>query len=76
MQASFTDLVGTAVVPAHCFDSDELTDLATALDTTVAVDCTGLLASLPQGDFGNGILSSQDRCRDLSGTLTYGWSGC
>ena len=36
MQASFTDLVGTAVVPAHCFDSDELTDLTPALDTATA----------------------------------------
>ena len=33
MQASFTDLVGTAVVPAHCFDSTELTDLTPDLDT-------------------------------------------
>ena len=31
MQA-FTDLVGAAVVPAHCFDSTELTDLTPALD--------------------------------------------
>lgn len=36
MQASFTDLVGTAVVPAHCFDSAELTDLPPALDTATA----------------------------------------
>ena len=35
MQA-FTDLVGTAVVPAHCFDSAELTDLTPALDTATA----------------------------------------
>jgi hypothetical protein len=33
MHASFTDLVGTAVVPAHCFDSAELTDLTPALAT-------------------------------------------
>jgi len=31
MQA-FTDLVGTSAVPAHCFDSTELTDLTPALD--------------------------------------------
>ena len=37
MQATFTDLVGTAVAPAHGFDSDELTDLAPALDTATAV---------------------------------------
>ncbi len=37
MHASFTDLVGTAIVPAHCFDSDELTDLTPALDTATAV---------------------------------------
>lgn len=36
MQA-FTDLVGTAVVPAHCFDSAELTDLTPALDTATVV---------------------------------------
>ena len=38
MQASFTDLVGTAVVPAHCFDSEELTDLTPALDTATNID--------------------------------------
>ena len=38
MQASFTDLVGTAVVPAHCFDSAELTDLPPALYTVTAVN--------------------------------------
>lgn len=37
MQASFTDLVGTDVVPAHCFDSAELTDLTPALDTATSV---------------------------------------
>ncbi len=37
MQASFTDLVGTAVVPAHCFESDELTDLVPALDSVTAI---------------------------------------
>ena len=37
MQASFTDLVGTAIVPAHCFDSTELTDLTPALNTATAV---------------------------------------
>ena len=36
MQA-FTDLVGTAVVPARCFDSTELTDLTPALDTAAAI---------------------------------------
>ncbi len=36
MQATFTDLVGTAIVPAHCFDTDELTDLTPALDTATA----------------------------------------
>ena len=37
MQASFTDLVGTAVVPTHCFDTAELTDLTPALDTATAI---------------------------------------
>jgi len=36
MQA-FTDLVGTAAVPAHAFNIDELTDLTPTLDTA-AVD--------------------------------------
>jgi hypothetical protein len=36
MQA-FTDLVGTATLPAHAFDIAELTDLTPALDTA-AVD--------------------------------------
>ena len=35
MQA-FTDLVGTAAVPAHGFDIDELTELTPALDTATA----------------------------------------
>jgi len=34
---TFTDLVGAAVVPAHCFDSTELTDLTPALDPATAV---------------------------------------
>ena len=34
---TFTDLVGTVVVPAHCFDSTELTDLTPALDTATDV---------------------------------------
>ncbi len=33
MQASFTDLVGTAVVPAHGSETHELTDLTPALET-------------------------------------------
>ena len=37
MQASFNDLVGTAVVSAHCFDSTELTELTPALDTATTV---------------------------------------
>tara|TARA_B100000686_G_C15996929_1_gene574757 strand:+ start:231 stop:452 length:222 start_codon:yes stop_codon:yes gene_type:complete len=36
MQA-FTDLVGSVVLPAHCLDSTELTDLPPALDTAAAV---------------------------------------
>lgn len=36
MQTSFTNLVGAAVVPAHCFDTTEFTDLTPALDTTSA----------------------------------------
>ena len=37
MQASFTDLVGTSIVPAHCFDTTELTDLTPALDGTAGI---------------------------------------
>ena len=33
MQTSFTDLVGTAIVPAHCFA--ELTDLTPAFHTAM-----------------------------------------
>jgi len=36
MQA-FTDLVGTAAVPAHAFDIDELTDLTPTLDTAADI---------------------------------------
>ena len=35
MQA-FTDLVGTATLPAHAFDITELTELTPALDTATA----------------------------------------
>ena len=33
---TFTDLVGTSAVPAHCFDIAELTDLTPTLDTAMA----------------------------------------
>jgi len=45
MQTSFTDLVGTAVVPAHCFDIHELTDLTPVLNTAAAVVEMGRQAS-------------------------------
>jgi hypothetical protein len=38
MQTSFTDLVGTAVVPAYCFDRTELTDLTPALNMVVDME--------------------------------------
>ena len=44
MQA-FTDLVGTAAVPAHGFDIDELTELTPALDTATATHDTAEQAS-------------------------------
>ena len=44
MQA-FTDLVGTAAVPAHCFDIEELTNLTPALDTATVVDGLAAQAS-------------------------------
>jgi hypothetical protein len=37
MQTSFNDLVGDALVPAHCLASAELTDLTPALDPMVGV---------------------------------------
>ena len=36
MQA-FTDLVGTAAVPAHTFDIDELIELTPTLETATAL---------------------------------------
>ena len=47
MQPSFTDLVGTAVVSGHCFDTDELKDLTPALDMTTAVHEMAAQASGP-----------------------------
>jgi len=44
MQA-FTDLVGTAVVPAPSFDADELTDLVPALDAVTSGHDTEAQAS-------------------------------
>ncbi|GEM_PF-2985419 len=45
MQTSFTDLVGTVVVPAHCIDSNELTDLSPTLGAAVPVGGMALDAS-------------------------------
>jgi hypothetical protein len=42
---TFTDLVGTTAVPAHCFDIDELTELTPALDTAQATHDTAEQAS-------------------------------
>ena len=42
---TFTDLVGTAAVPAHCFDIEELTELTPALDTATAAHDTAEQAS-------------------------------
>ncbi len=44
MQA-FTDLVGTATLPAHAFDIAELTELTPALDTAMAAHDTADQAS-------------------------------
>ena len=44
MQA-FTDLVGTATLPAHAFDIAELTELTPALDTAIAAHGTANQAS-------------------------------
>ena len=51
MQA-FTDLVGTAAVPAHAFDIDELTDLTPTLDTASAAHGTSAEASEAAGTVG------------------------
>jgi len=45
MQTSFTDLVGTAVVPADWFDSAEMRDLVPALDTAAFVHDVAAQAS-------------------------------
>ena len=45
IQASFTDLVGTSAVPAHCFDIDELTELTPALENAAVDHGTSLEAS-------------------------------
>ena len=44
MQA-FTDLVGTAAVPAHAYDIAELMELTPALDTATAAHDTSAQAS-------------------------------
>jgi len=53
MIQAFTDLVGTAAVPAHCFDIEELTNLTPALDTATVVDGLAAQASeaMPTSDF-------------------------
>ena len=42
---TFTDFVGTAAVPAHCFDIEELTELTPALETAAVDHGTSLEAS-------------------------------
>ena len=42
---AFTDLVGTAAVPAHAFDIEELTELTPALETAAVDHGTSLEAS-------------------------------
>lgn len=51
MQAAFTDLVRTAIMPAHCFDSTEFRDLAPALDTNTAIHDNAAHASETQPSF-------------------------
>jgi hypothetical protein len=51
MQA-FTDLVGTAAVPAHAFDIAELMELTPALDTAMAAHDTADQASEALGTSG------------------------
>ena len=46
---TFTDLVGTAAVPAHAFDMAELTDLTPALDIATAAHGTSVEASEAAG---------------------------
>jgi hypothetical protein len=53
MQTSFIDLVGTSVVPAQCFDSDELTALTPDLDMANAVHDMGAQASEAAGTLFN-----------------------
>ena len=58
MQTSFTDLVGTAVVPAGCFDGTELTDLIPNLDTTTAVhDMAAQASKTTMTAQANGVVS-------------------
>ena len=54
---TFTDLVGTAAVPAHAFDIAEFTELTPALDTAAvdqglsveATEASGTAVSAPTG---------------------------
>ncbi len=56
-QASFTDLVGAVVEPAHCFDSNELTNLTPSLGTTNAADEMAAQASAAQASYWGGNCS-------------------
>ena len=57
MQSSFTDMVGTAVVPADCFDNAELTDLAPFMGTVTAADETTAQASVAKTSYWGGNCS-------------------
>ena len=58
---TFTDFVGTAAVPAHCSDIEELTNLTPALDTATVVD--GLAAQASEASGPTGGMTLYPNCR-------------
>jgi len=76
---TFTDLVGTAAVPAHCFDIEELTELTPALDTATAAHCFDIeeLTELtPALDTATAAHDTAEQASDAGPTFGVGTAEC
>ena len=69
---TFTDLVGTAAVPAHAYDIAELMELTPALYTAQATHGTSVEASEASATYTSPLLTQDSSCHlaftDLVGT--------
>lgn len=76
MQA-FTDLVGTSVVPAHCFNSAELTDLTPALDAAASIQENRDASGAAYTNMGSPICRHHNMAEQASeARATWAVAGC